>query len=117
LYAERNGAQLPWRSQLDLRFAQDIFTNVGGKKNTIQFTVDIFNFGNLLNKNWGAFDAVNAPGILVPTNQAALVPGGNVRPTFRLQTDRGQPVTSTFRDVNSIASTYFMQFGLRYIFN
>jgi len=117
LYAERNGAQLPWRSQLDLRFAQDIFTNVGGKKNTIQFTVDIFNFGNLLNKNWGVFDAVNAPGILVPTNQAALVPGGTVTPTFRLQTDRGQPVTSTFRDVNSIASTYFMQFGLRYIFN
>jgi hypothetical protein len=117
LFAERNGAQLPWRNQLDLRFAQDIFTNVGGKKNTIQFTVDIFNLGNLLDKNWGAFDAVNAAGILVPTNQAALVPGGTVRPTFRLQADRGQPVTSTFRDVNSISSTYYMQFGLRYIFN
>lgn len=116
-YAERNGARLPWRGQFDFRFAQDIFTDVLGKKNTIQFTVDIFNFGNLLNKEWGAFDAVNAPGILVPTNTAALVSGGAVRPTFRLQTDRNQPVTSTFRDVNSITSTYYMQFGLRYIFN
>lgn len=116
-YAERNGALLPWRGQIDFRFAQDIFTNIGGKKNTLQFTVDIFNFGNLLNKNWGAFDVVNAPGILVPTNQSALAAGGAVKPTFRLQTDRNQPVTTTFRDNNSITSTYYMQFGLRYIFN
>ncbi len=116
-YAERNGAKLPWRNQLDLKFAQDVFTNVGGKRNTLQFTVDIFNFGNLLNKNWGTFDVVNASSILVPTNVNNLVPGGTVKPTFRLQTDRNQPVTSVFRENNSITSTYYMQFGLRYIFN
>jgi hypothetical protein len=116
-YAERNGARLPWRNQIDFRFAQDIFTNLGGKKNVLQFTVDIFNFGNLLNKNWGTFKLVNAPSILVPTNQASLVPGGTVKPTFRLQTDRNQPVTNTFRDNNTITSTYYMQFGLRYTFN
>jgi hypothetical protein len=116
-YAERNGAKLPWRNQIDIRFAQDIFTNLGGKKNVLQFTIDIFNFGNLLNKNWGTFDLVNAPSILVPTNQNSIVVGGTVKPTFRLQTDRNQPVTTTFRDNNSIASTYYMQFGLRYTFN
>jgi hypothetical protein len=116
-YAERNGATMPWRNQVDLKIIQDIFTNLGGKKNTIQLTLDIFNFGNWLNKDWGTFDQVNAAGILVPTNQNNLVPGGTVRPTFRLQTDRGQPVTSTYRDNNSITSTYYMQFGIRYIFN
>jgi hypothetical protein len=116
-YAERNGARLPWRNQVDLKIVQDIFTDLGGKKNTIQLTLDIFNFGNWLNKNWGTFDQINASSILVPTNQANLVPGGTVKPTFRLQTDRGQPVTSTYRDNNSITSTYYMQFGLRYIFN
>lgn len=116
-YAERNGAVLPWRNQFDLKIAQDIFTNVGGKKNTIQLTLDIFNFGNWLNKDWGAFDQVNALGILVPTNQNSLAPGGTTRPTFRLQTDRGMPVTTTYRDNNSITSTYYMQFGVRYLFN
>ena len=116
-YAERNGAKLPWRNQVDIKFIQDIFTNIGDKRNTLQFTIDIFNFGNFLNKDWGAFDQVNATSLLVPTNQNALVPGGAVTPTFRLQADRGQPVSETFRDNNSITSTYYMQFGLRYIFN
>lgn len=116
-YAERNGAKLPWRNQVDIRLTQDIFTNIGGRKNTLQFTLDIFNFGNLLNKHWGTYDLVNASSILVPTNQNNLVAGGTVKPTFRLQTDRNQPVTTTFRDNNTITSTYYMQFGLRYIFN
>lgn len=116
-YAERNGAVMPWRNQLDLRFAQDVFIDVNGKRNTLQFTIDIFNFGNMLNKNWGTFDLVNAPSILVPTNQNNLVAGGAVRPTFRLQTDRNVPVTTTYRENNTITSTYYMQFGLRYTFN
>jgi hypothetical protein len=116
-YAERNGAQIPWRNQVDLKFLQDLFVNVGKNRNTIQFSVDIFNFGNLINKNWGVVKTINASSLLVPTNQASLVPGGTVRPTFRLQTDRNVPVTNTFRDNFSIASTYYMQFGLRYLFN
>jgi hypothetical protein len=116
-YAERNGAKFPWRNQVDLKFIQDIFTNLGGKRNTLQFTIDIFNFGNLLNKEWGIVKSLNNSALLVPANVTALTPGGTTRPTFRLNTFGGQPVTETFRDNNSIASTYYMQFGLRYIFN
>ncbi len=116
-YAERNGAKMPWRNQLDLRIAQDIFTNIGGKKNSLQFTFDIFNFGNWLNKSWGTYKVVNASAILVPVNAGSLVAGGQTLPTFRLQADRGAPVTTTFRDNNSLASTYYCQFGLRYTFN
>lgn len=120
-YATRNGASLPWRSQIDFRLTQDLFTDIGGKRNTLQFTLDIFNFGNLLNPNWGIFKQVNAANILVPTNitstGGAVVPGGAVTPTFRLQQNGTVPVSTTFRDNNSITSTYYMQFGLRYIFN
>jgi Carboxypeptidase regulatory-like domain len=119
-YAERNEGQFPWRSQLDFKLLQDVFVNVGKKRNTIQFSLDIFNFGNLLNKDWGAVKAlsVSNAGILVPTNVAALVAGGTVRPTFQLASDFGGNVpTSTYRTVLTPASTYFMQFGIRYIFN
>jgi hypothetical protein len=120
-YAKRNGAKMPWRNQIDLRFTQDLFTNIAGKRNTLQFTIDIFNFGNLLNSKWGIYKVVNAPGILVPTNitstGGAVTAGGAVTPAFRLQSNGSQPVTTTYRDNNSISSTYYMQFGLRYIFN
>lgn len=120
-YAERNGAKMPWRNQIDVRITQDLFTNIGGKRNTLQFTLDIMNFGNLLNSEWGIYKSVNAPGILVPTNVTstggAVTTGGAVKPTFRLQSNGTEPVKETYRDNNTISSTYYMQFGLRYIFN
>jgi hypothetical protein len=82
--------------------------------------LDIFNFGNLLNKDWGAVKALSVSNgsILVPTNVAALVAGGTVKPTFQLGSDFGGNVpTSTYRTLLTTSSTYFMQFGLRYIFN
>ncbi len=116
-YAERNGATRPWRHQFNLKFLQDVFVNIGKNKNTLQFSVDVLNFGNLLNKSWGTAKLVNASSLLVGTNAAAITPGGTTKPTFRLQTDRDAPVTSTFRDDISIFSTYSIQFGLRYLFN
>jgi hypothetical protein len=116
-YAERNGGLFPWRNQVDVRIMQDLFTNIGKNRNTLQFSLDIFNFGNLLNSGWSTFKTLNAGAILVPTNQNALVPGGTTRPTFQLATDRSGLATSTFRDNASVASTYYMQFGLRYLFN
>lgn len=115
-YAERNGAQFPWRNQIDIRFAQEIFTNIGPRRNTLQFTVDIFNFGNLLNSDWGIKHIPNTTQILQPQNVSSLVPGGAVTPLYRLPLINGQLLSKTFRDDNSINSTYYMQFGLRYTF-
>ena len=120
-YAERNGAQVPWRNQADLKFMQDIFAKTGKNKNTFQFTIDIFNLGNLINPAWGKVKTINASSILIPQNTAtgvsALVPGGTQVPIFRLASDRGNIITRTFRDNVSVASTYSVQFGIRYIFN
>lgn len=116
-YAERNGAQLPWLNRVDVKFMQDIFTKIGKNRNTFQFTLDIFNFGNMINPSWGKLKTINASSILIPTNQNSLVPGGSVVPSFRLAQAQGDIITRTFRDNISVASTYSVQFGLRYIFN
>lgn len=115
-YAERNGALLPWRNQVDVRITQDIFKNIGKTKNTFQFTLDILNFGNLLNSNWGTIKFVNNAAILTPQNVSSLVPGGNVKPTFWLNTANNVPVSKTFGTTQTISSTYYMQFGFRYNF-
>ncbi|MGF1925279.1 MAG: TonB-dependent receptor, partial [Bacteroidia bacterium] len=116
-YAERNGALTPFNGQFDFRFQQDIFTNVGGKRNTIQFNWDVLNFGNLINKDWGVQRSSHTSSILVPTNVSSLTPGGTTRPTFRIATEGNTPVTHGYRDNVGFGSTWSMQFGFRYIFN
>ena len=120
-YAERNGATMPWRNQVDLRIVQDIFTNLGGKNNTLQFTLDIFNLGNFLNSDWGVYKTVNASAILVPVTLPTQ--GVSPVPTFRIATFANQPLAGgttgypgTYRNNNSYASTYYMHVGLRYSF-
>ena len=116
-YAERNGGLLPWLGTVDLNFLQDVFVNVGKKRNTVQFNLTVENLGNLINRDWGVRMANVRNQLLVPTNQALLTPNGATKPTFRLQFDGNAPSPTIRRDVVGFGSTYSMQFGLRYIFN
>lgn len=111
-YAERFGAQLPFFHQLDFRFLQDIFTNVGKGKHTLQLSADILNFGNMINRNWGIRNIINQTQIL-------SFAGVNAQgaPTYRLNAVSNQLPTTTFRNAISTASTWSMQVGVRYIFN
>ncbi|MCX3263168.1 carboxypeptidase regulatory-like domain-containing protein [Pedobacter agri] len=115
-FAERNAATSPWRNQFDFRLTQEVFKNFGKTKNSFQFTVDIFNVGNLLNRKWGNVNFVNNSNILVPQNVAAL---GNTttKPTFRVNANAGDITRNTFGTSQTISSTYYMQFGVRYNFN
>ncbi len=116
-YAERNGAEAPWKNRLDVKFMQDLFVKAGKDRHTVQFTLDIFNFGNIVNPGWGKNKLTNNTQILSIQNATSLVPGGTVVPQFQLAADRGTIITRTFRDDVSVNSTYSVQFGLRYIFN
>jgi hypothetical protein len=117
-YAERNGALQPWRNSFDAKLMQEIFVKVGGKRNTIQVSLDILNVANLINKNWGIADFYNQNNILVPVNNSSVVAGGTVKPTFRLNPyNSNQMLQNTYRDNVGYGSTYSMQLGIRYIFN
>ncbi len=111
-YAERNGAMLPWRNRFDLRILQDIFMNAGGKKNTLQFSVDVLNVGNLLNSSWGIIQVTNY------NNGAILVPqvAADGTATFQMARENNQLQTSSFRDLVSTGTTWGLQLGLRYSF-
>ena len=124
-YAERNGAVLPWWNTLDLRLLQDIFTNIGENRNTLQISLDIFNVGNLVNKNWGTirstnrtnplkYDGYNAAGQPVFEFSYLTNPVKNADNTVT----PGVKLTDTFKDnVTGISSRWQGQIGVRYIFN
>lgn len=52
-YAEKNGARAPFISQFDLRLSQSFGIKSGTKTNRLEVSLDIFNFANLLNSEWG----------------------------------------------------------------
>ncbi len=58
--ARRNGARAGWINQLDLSFSQEIPGIFAGNKGVVR--LDIYNFGNLLNKHWGVEKRVGFPG-------------------------------------------------------
>jgi Carboxypeptidase regulatory-like domain len=117
MYAERNGAKMPWRNQLDIKIMQDFFVNVGGKRNTIQVSLDILNFTNLLSKHWGLLQSYRQGNILTQSNVSNIVAGGTVKPTYQLNPYNNTMMMNTFTNNIGYSSTYSMQLGIRYIFN
>lgn len=114
-YAVRNALLFPIKHNLDFSLTQDVFANFFKARHKFQFRVDVMNFGNLLNKNWGTG---------LRTTQNALTPlasagvDGQGRPTYRLNTTSGGGLlTSTFEPRNnSISDVYRIQLGVKYSF-
>lgn len=103
-YAERYAILSPWYTRLDLRVLQDL--KLMGSQ-SIQFSMDILNLGNLLNNNWGVREGVsNTQPIGVSVDPATRIP------TYTF--DESQ--TSSFVDDFSLNSRWQIQFGIRYNF-
>jgi len=116
-YAERNGGLLPYLHRFDLSVAQDIFVNIGGKRNTFQIRADILNFGNMVDNKFGVSQRATAPQILNFVSRDAVT---NV-PTFRLATQRltdGSTVLAkdSYQYNSSVFDVWSAQLGIRYIF-
>lgn len=115
-FAERNGALLPWFNRVDVRLLQDIFIQTGKdgvRRHTLQFSADVINAANLINKNWGAYSRY-----IVNNPLAFQSVGTNNRPIYRMGTvsTGGDLRNKAIEDNLSATSTYRIQLGLRYIF-
>lgn len=108
--ADRNGAFRPWYNEVNMKIIQDVFTNIGKQRHTIQFSADVYNIPNLINHRWGARKSytVNNPLTL------SSVSGGV--PSFYITPYQNVPVTYSFFNNISTSNTWAMQLGLRYIF-
>ena len=102
-YAERNASLSPWFSRWDFRFLQDYNFDNG---NSIQFSLDILNVGNLISSDWGVRQfATNTQFLGVSVDDA-----GN--PTYSFDPN----LTETFTPDTGLLSRWQLQFGLRYSF-
>jgi len=137
-YAARNGAVTPFTSLLNLRLLQDFNLDLkNGKRNTLQFSLEVINFMNLLNSEWGVLRTPTRAALLnfvgfengattvANTQTNPLLPNNSYtttaasgRPIFQFNTNpNGTALDRSYSTINSIGSRYQLQIGVRYIFN
>jgi hypothetical protein len=117
-YAQRGAVIMPMVYRADVSFAQQLFTNIGGKKNTLEFRVDILNFGNWIDSDYGVGKTFNSTQpIVVPSAAQGGVASADGRPQYRMRNFGTSLITETYRATAGVADVWRMQFGLRYIFN
>lgn len=111
-YAERGAVFMPMVWRADLSITQEFYTELLGKKNSLQFRLDFLNITNLLNKNWGV-------GNVFTTTQPLVFRSvdSEGKPVFRLKNNGSSLISKTFQPSATIFDVYRIQFGVRYLFN
>jgi hypothetical protein len=111
-YAERNGFFSPLVNRVDLSIMQDVFHRAGGARHSGQIRLDITNFGNLLNHNWGVSQRL-------VNNQILISPAADAqgRLSYQMQSANGNLLTSPYQTNAGIADVYVMMLSFRYQFN
>jgi hypothetical protein len=111
-YAERGAVFMPMVWRADFSIIQEFYTELLGKKNSLQFRLDILNFTNLINKNWGVGNVFTTTSPLIFRSVA-----NDGKPVYRLRNIGDQLISKTFEPSASLFDVYRIQLGVRYIFN
>ena len=116
-YVERGAVFLPFVHRLDFGLTQDVFANLGGERHRFQFRVDIINFGNLLNKNWGVAQRLvsNSP-LIVPTAAQGGPADAQGRMQYRMRVINGQLMNRSYEQTADLLDVYRVMFSVKYFF-
>jgi len=104
----RNASYEPWYHRVDFRLLQDVnIPKLEGHK--FQFSLDIMNFLNLFNSDWGKYEYVYYRGDSPLTNNGVDAATGKQKIGFNRSNQRRY-------DMDQLLSRWQMQIGFRYIF-
>ena len=106
-YAERGGAKMPWHHQLDFKYLRSMSVKWGKTKHTLQLGLDIENLLNFLCKDWGLYKQITGNSLLTYDKLGR----------YTYNKVNGARHLSTSQNYENLASTYRIQFTIRYLFN
>ncbi|MBT8321169.1 MAG: TonB-dependent receptor, partial [Eudoraea sp.] len=113
-YAERNATRGVWSHVVDLKILQDLSFDWGGKEHTFQISVDMFNFTNFINEDWGKRRFVRSEVSPLTTVSTGSTPSFEINDGI-VNAD-GSPNMNEIDDFGLASSRWQAQIGLRYIF-
>ncbi len=118
-YAARNGGVMPIFRRADMSITQDLFKNIRGQRNGLQFRADILNIGNMLNSNWGV--AQRPVASINNNNQLQILTNPSVdatgRSTYRLAVVNSELLRRSFQTSAGTGDVWQFMLSLRYSFN
>ena len=116
-YAEAYSVPSPFHHSIDFRYAHDFIVKVGNVKNILQLSANIHNVSNMLDSKWGYYNV----GLRKITGSYS-----NIRPLTMSSVDPdGVPVfkstlpenATTWELSKNYGSLWYMQIGVKYMFN
>ncbi|MCW3087168.1 MAG: outer rane receptor for ferrienterochelin and colicin, partial [Sediminibacterium sp.] len=111
-YAERNADRTPFVNIIDLKIKYEI--RITGKKKTqLQLSLDIFNFANLLNRDWGR-RYLQPNGNLALIDFAGYVSATDLTPLYRFTPPADWPLNPTLAP--GYSARWNAQLGMRFTF-
>jgi hypothetical protein len=116
-YAERGAVFLPMVFKTDLSISQDLFKSLRGRRHSAQFRVDMLNFMNLLNSNWGVGQRlVTTTPLIVPTAAQGGPADASGRAQYRLRAIGTDLISKSLEQTAGVGDVYRVQFSIRYTF-
>ena len=112
-YAEAYGVLTPFRHTFDFHYSHDFKFNVGKSVNSLQLNFDIMNVANLFNSSWGVAKTFSEGAL---SGRILKYEGINNegKPFFSTRVPAG---TQTWDYAHSYGNCWYMQVGIRYMFN
>ncbi|MEO7310775.1 MAG: TonB-dependent receptor [Chitinophagaceae bacterium] len=119
-FAERNGGRLPFTHVVDLKIAQDLTLKFGKNRYQIQVSYDVFNFTNMLNRDWGRSNFLSNDSYqIISFAGYSTIAGVANTPTYRFNplNNSRTPYTVSTSVVPAYSARWISQLGVRLNFN
>ena len=119
-YVHANSVVEPFFKVMDLHVGEDIFFYTGKddsrQKHTLSLTMDMFNVGNFISRNWGVYKQYNTDDPL--KFEGMMADGKTPLISFPYYDPTNQvPLSTNYSPSTSSSSRWSAQFGIRYEFN
>jgi hypothetical protein len=115
-FAERNAPRLPFTHALDLRLQQDFKFKLNKRETILSVIYDVFNFTNMLNKNWGRayFLATNDNYTLITFAGYANI--NTLMPQYQFKPFNGKPWSVQNNTAPGLSARWISQLGVKVSF-
>jgi len=115
-YAKRYAAHEPFYHRLDFRFLQDFYMNVGGRRHTLQLSLDIINIPNMLNSHWGINKQYIGSNLQITPLRFEGRDADTGKAVVSMNKTNNEYQTTAFQNPGTVSATWNLQLGIRYIF-
>jgi hypothetical protein len=115
-FSERNGPRLPFTNIIDLRLQQDLRVTIGRKQTTLSILYDVFNFTNMLNKDWGRTYFLSTSDNYALITFAGYSNSSTLTPQYKFKPNGAHPWTIQNSTAPGLSARWISQLGVKISF-